>query len=156
MDSTEVATRIRWRIIALISFVYVLMFIDRVNISIAAAYIMPEYHLSQVEFGGIFSAFLFAGASAQIPGGWRGDRYGPRQGMTGAIVWSSVFTAPTAVAGDWPLSAMLGTVGSFALVRALIAIGEAAAPPNGSRMVANWSPPRERGFAAGSRAGSVA
>jgi len=43
----------------------------------------------------------------------------------------------------------LGVVGSFAMVRALIGLGEAAAPPNGNRMVANWVAPGERGFAAG-------
>lgn len=149
MNATAVPTRVRWRIIALIFVVYVLMFFDRVNISIAAHYIMPEYGLSQLEFGAIFTSFLLAYALAQIPGGWLGDRFGPRRVMTWAIVWWSAFTALTAVAGEGWLAATIGVVASFALVRALIGLGEAAAPPNGNRMVANWSAPAERGLAAG-------
>ncbi len=149
MTEVQTPSRVRWRIIALIFLVYVLMFFDRVNISIAAKFIMPEYHLTQIEFGVIFSAFLLAYALAQIPGGWLGDRFGPRKVMAWAIVWWSAFTALTALAGDGYLASLLGVVGSFALVRALIGIGEAAAPPNGNRMVANWSARGERGLAAG-------
>lgn len=149
MTAAEVPSRVRWRIIGLIFLVYVLMFFDRVNISIAAKFIMPEYGLSPIEFGAIFSAFLLAYALAQIPGGWLGDRFGPRRVMSWAILWWSVSTALTAVAGDSFLASSLGVVGSFALVRALIGLGEAAGPPNGNRMVANWSAPGERGLAAG-------
>ena len=67
------ATHVRWRIIALMFVIYVLMFIDRVNISIAAKFIMPEYGLTELEFGWIFSAFVFGYALAQIPGGWVTD-----------------------------------------------------------------------------------
>ncbi|CAN0017393.1 unnamed protein product [Phaeothamnion confervicola] len=149
MLENETPTRVRWRIVALIFFVYVLMFFDRINISIAAKYIMPEYGLSQVEFGVIFSAFVLTYALAQIPGGWLGDQFGPRRVMTWAILWWSAFTALTALAGELILASTLGAVGSFALVRALVGLGEAAAPPNGNRMLANWSAPSERGFAAG-------
>ena len=149
MPATEAPTRIRWRIIALIFSVYVLMFIDRINISIAAKYIMPEYGLSQVEFGAIFSAFVFAYALAQVPGGWLGDRFGPRRVMTWAILWWSAFTAVTALAGELILASTLGVVGSFAVVRALIGLGEAAAPPNGNRMIANWTAPADRGLVSG-------
>ena len=77
-------TQVRWRIIALVFLAYVLMYIDRINISIAARYIIPEYGLSQIEFGGIFSAFVLTYALAQIPGGWLGDRY-PKRLLLGAI-----------------------------------------------------------------------
>ncbi len=149
MNVTAQATRVRWRIIALIFLVYVLMFFDRVNISVAAKYIIPEYHLTQIEFGAIFTSFLLVYALAQIPGGWLGDRFGPRRVMTWAILWWSAFTALTAVAGEGWLAATVGVVASFALVRALIGLGEAAAPPNGTRMVANWTSSSERGLAVG-------
>ncbi len=149
MASAPAATNTRWRIIALIFFVYVLMYIDRVNISIAAKYIMPEYGLTEIEFGYIFSAFVLGYALAQIPGGWLGDRYGPRRVMAWAILWWSTFTAVTALAGELFLASTLGVIGSFAVIRALIGFGEAAAPPNGNRMIANWFPSRERGLASG-------
>ena len=80
---TEQPTRIRWLVIFLIFLIYVLMFIDRVNISIAAKYIMPEYGLTEIQIGWIFSAFVLGYALVQIPGGWLGDRFGPRRVMCG-------------------------------------------------------------------------
>ena len=120
-------THTRWRIVGLVFVIYVLMFIDRVNIPIAAKYIMPEYGLTDVEFGWIFSAFVLGYALVQIPGGWLGDRFGPRRVLTWAIVWWSVFTAVTALAGKLFLTSLVGVVGSFAVVRVLIGLGEALA-----------------------------
>jgi len=142
-------THTRWLIVALIFCIGVLMFIDRVNISIAAKYIMPEYGLSDVQMGWIFSAFVFGYAVLQIPGGTLGDRFGPRRVLAGAIFWWSFFTAVTALAGDWLLTSLIGVVGSFIVVRALIGVGEAAGPPNYNRLVANWMAPGEHGLALG-------
>src|SRR5712692_2292202 len=142
-------TRTRWLIVALIFCMGVLMFIDRVNISIAAKYIMPEYGLSDMQMGWIFSAFVLGYAILQIPGGWLGDRFGPRRVLAGAICWWSAFTAVTAVAGELFLASLIGVVGSFVVVRVLIGIGEAAGPPNYNRMVANWIAPGDRGLAMG-------
>ena len=142
-------TRTRWLIIGLLYCTYVLMFIDRINISIAAKYIMPEYGLSEVQFGWIFSAFVLGYAVSQIPGGWLGDRFGPRGVMAAAILWWSFFTAVTALAGELFLASLIGIVGSFLVVRVLIGIGEAVAPPNGNRVIANWAAARERGLAVG-------
>jgi len=149
MQTTDPRTGVRWQIIGLVFVIYMLMFIDRVNISIAAKFMMPEYGLTEVEFGWIFSAFVLGYALAQIPGGWLGDRFGPRRVMTWAIIWWSVFTAVTAMAGELFLASIIGVVGSFAVVRILTGLGEAAAPPNGNRIVANWVAPQERALALG-------
>jgi ACS family glucarate transporter-like MFS transporter len=142
-------THTRWLIVALMFGIGVLMFIDRVNISIAAKYIMPEYGLSNLQMGWIFSSFVFGYAVLQIPGGSLGDRFGPRRVLAGAILWWSGFTALCALAGDWFLASSIGVVGSFIVVRALIGIGEAAGPPNYNRVVANWMKPSERALALG-------
>src|SRR6266705_7226075 len=146
---TTSPTRVRWLIMTLIFCISVLMFIDRVNISIAAKYIMPEYGLSDVQMGWIFSAFVLGYAILQVPGGWLGDRFGPRRVLAGAIFWWSVFTAVTAVAGDLFLTALLGVVGSFVVVRVLFSLGEGAGVPNYNRAVTNWVSPQERGLALG-------
>lgn len=145
----EQSSHARWVIVAVVFCMGVLMFIDRVNISIAGKYIMPEYGLTNVQMGSIFSAFVLGYALLQIPGGWLGDRFGPRPVLAGAICWWSAFTAVTAIAGDFFLASWLGIVGSFMVVRALIGIGEAAGPPNYNRLVANWVAPEERGLAMG-------
>jgi sugar phosphate permease len=66
-------TRTRRLIVALIFCIGVFMFIDRVDISIAAKYIMPGYGLSDVQMGWIFSDFVFGYAVLQIPGGTLGE-----------------------------------------------------------------------------------
>ena len=116
-DGTEQPTRIRWLMIGMIFVVDVLMFIDRVNISIAAKYIIPEYGLTEVQMGSVFSAFVLGYALLQIPGGWLGDRFGPRRVLAVAIFWWSAFTAVTAIAGELFLVSLFGIVGSFIVVR---------------------------------------
>lgn len=148
-DPTERPTKVRWMIVAAVFTTYVLMFIDRVNISIAAKYMMDEFGISSVEIGVVFSTFVFGYALFQIPGGWLGDRFGSRRVLGFAILWWSLFTAATAIAADTILASWIGVVGALALVRFLIGIGEAAAPPNGARTIANWVAPGERGFSFG-------
>src|SRR5262245_66606040 len=115
-------TRTRWLIVALLFCIGVLMFIDRVNISIAAKYIMPEYNLSEVQMGWVFSAFVLGYALLQIPGGWLGDRFGPRLVLTVAILWWSVFTAVTALAGDLFLTSLFGVIVLFLFIRVLVVV----------------------------------
>ncbi len=142
-------TRTRWLIVALLFGIYMLMVIDRVSISIAAKFIMPEYQLSEVQIGWIFSAFLVGYALCQIPGGWLGDRFGPRRVLAVAVFWWSFFTAVTAIAGDLFLASLIGVVGSFVVVRVLFSLGEGAGVPNYTRTVTNWVAPQERGLALG-------
>lgn len=145
----DAPTRTRWLIVALLFGMYMLMVIDRVSISIAAKYIMPEYQLSEVQIGWIFSAFLVGYALFQIPGGWLGDRFGPRRVLAFAVFWWSFFTVVTAAAGDWFLASAIGVVGSFIVVRVLFSLGEGAGVPNYNRAVTNWIAPQERGLALG-------
>jgi ACS family glucarate transporter-like MFS transporter len=142
-------TRTRWLIVTLLFGIYMLMVIDRVSISIAAKHIMPEYQLSEVQLGWIFSAFLVGYSLFQIPGGWLGDRFGPRLVLAGAVFWWSGFTVVTAFAGDWFLASLVGVVGSFIVVRVLFSLGEGAGVPNYNRVVTNWMAPQERGLALG-------
>ena len=116
---------------------------------------MPALGLTNLQMGQIFSAFVFGYAIFQIPGGWLGDRWGPRRVLTFAVIWWSIFTALTAVAPTLPLANLIGIMGSLMLVRLLIGIGEAAALPNFNRAVANWHPPHERGLGIGITIGGI-
>ncbi|MEC4674804.1 MAG: MFS transporter [Nitrospirota bacterium] len=139
-------THTRWTILSLLLGISIITYIDRVNISITARQMMPALGLSQVEMGHIFSAFVFGYALCQIPGGWLGDRWGPRRVLTLAVIWWSIFTALTALAPTLPILSLLGIGGSLMLVRFLIGIGEAAALPNFNRAIANWFHPHQRGL----------
>ncbi|HET7059024.1 MAG TPA: MFS transporter [Nitrospiraceae bacterium] len=149
------ATRVRWRIAALLFAISVVTYIDRVNISVTARQMMPALGLTDLQMGHVFSAFVFGYALFQIPGGWLGDRWGAKRVLALAIIWWSVFTALTAVAAILPLTVAIGALGSLMLVRFLVGIGEAAALPNFNRTVANWLAPHERGLGIGIAIGGI-
>src|SRR6202165_6248792 len=88
-DATSKATKTRWVVLVLISLMYLITYMDRSNISVAAPAIAKEFGLGKTAMGLVFSAFLWAYSIGQIPGGWLGDRYGPRKVLLAIIpFWS--------------------------------------------------------------------
>jgi len=118
----------------------VITYIDRVCISQAAPDIQRALHLTKVEMGWAFAAFAWAYALFEIPGGWLGDKIGPRKVLMRVVVWWSIFTAATGWA--WNLTSLLVT-------RFLFGAGEAGCFPNLAKMFTNWLPRRERSRAVG-------
>src|ERR1051325_12091389 len=67
----------------------VITYIDRVCISQAAGDIQHDLHLTKVQMGWAFAAFAWAYALFEIPGGWLGDKMGPRRVLTRVVLWWS-------------------------------------------------------------------
>src|SRR5258708_10715189 len=88
----------RWYILVLISLMYLSSYLDRVNISTAAPVISKEFGFDKITMGIIFSAFVWAYAMFQVPGGWLGDRFGARNVLSVIVTYWSVMTAATAAA----------------------------------------------------------
>lgn len=141
------ATSIRWRVMACITLVTTLTYLDRLNLSIAAKFIQDEFRFTTQQMGWVLSAFLLGYALLQIPGGWIGDRLGARNVLAGAIVFWSLFTACTGLAPRLMAFGLSG-VWSFMIVRFLVGAGEAATSPNGNKIVANWMGTAHRGTGA--------
>jgi MFS transporter, ACS family, glucarate transporter len=144
-------TRVRYIVLALTIGVYMITYIDRVVISSAVPSIQKEFGFSIVTMGWILSSFQWGYAFFQIPGGWLGDRFGPRRALAAIVTWWSLFTCATVLA--WG-------AGSMALIRFLFGMGEAGAFPIATRSLSRWMLPTERGFAqgvthAGSRLGGA-
>ena len=144
-------TRVRYIVLAMTIAAYMITYIDRVVISSAVPSIQKEFGFSLVTMGWILSSFQWGYALFQIPGGWFGDRVGPRRALTSIVTWWSVFTCVTVLA--W-------SAGSMALIRFLFGVGEAGAFPIATRSLSRWMLPTERGFAqgathAGSRLGGA-
>src|SRR5260370_16011198 len=70
-------THVRWYVLALISLMYMITYMDRSNISIAAPAIVKEFGFSKTEIALLFSAFAWAYAAGQGPGGWRAQLFVP-------------------------------------------------------------------------------
>jgi sugar phosphate permease len=130
----------RWYVLLLISVMYLITYLDRVNISTAAPEISKEFGFDKVTMGVIFSAFVWAYALFQVPGGWMSDRFGARGVLAGVVSYWSIMTAATAAAA--------GSV-SFFVVRFLFGVGEAGAFPGATRAMQLWYPRRERGLVQG-------
>jgi sugar phosphate permease len=130
----------RWYILGLICLMYLITYLDRVNISTAAPAISKEFGFDKITMGYIFSAFVWAYAIFQVPGGWLSDRFGARPVLATIVAYWSVMTAATAVA--------TGAV-SFVAIRFLFGAGEAGAFPGATRAMQVWYPRSERGFVQG-------
>lgn len=130
----------RWYIMFLICLMYLITYLDRVNISTAAPVISKEFGFDKVTMGLIFSAFVWSYAAFQVPGGWLGDRFGPRKVLAAIVSYWSVMTMLTA--------ACFNSI-SFIVVRFLFGGGEAGAFPSATRGMQQWYPRQERGLAQG-------
>ena len=133
-------TRVRWFVLFLISLMYMITYMDRSNISVAAPSIAKEFGFSKTEIGLVFSAFAWAYALGQVPGGWLADYFGPKKVLLAIVPFWSLMTAATAWAS--------GAVSLFA-VRFAFGLGEAGAFPTASRAMQLWFPKSERGFVQG-------
>jgi sugar phosphate permease len=133
-------TRVRHVVLWLTVLAYMVTYMDRVVISIAAPSIQEEFGFSTIVMGWIFFAFQISYALFQIPGGWLGDRFGPRRALALVVSWWSAFTALTAAA--WSAASMI-------VVRFLFGMGEAGAFPIATRSLSRWMLPSERGWAQG-------
>ena len=138
-------SRVRWFLVFGLFILSAVAYLDRVNISIAGSSIAAEYHLSNVQLGWIFSAFLVGYALFQTPGGWLADRLGPRRVLTAGVLWWGIFTALTALVS----TKIAFTVLLFAAVRFLLGAGEAIIYPASNQFVSRWIPSAERGIANG-------
>src|SRR5260370_27657339 len=65
------------------------------NISIAIDPIEQAFHLVDIEFGWVFSAWVIGYALFQAPSGRMADRFGPRRILALGTIWWAVFTALT-------------------------------------------------------------
>ncbi|HEX2055580.1 MAG TPA: MFS transporter, partial [Nitrospiraceae bacterium] len=142
-------------LLGLLFLISVVTYIDRVNISVTARQMMPAFGLDNQAIGQVFSAFVVGYALCQIPGGWLGDRWGARVVLIAALLWWSIFTGLTALAGSWPLTGLVGVTGSLLLIRFMLGVGEAVALPNFNRAVADWVPPHRRGLGIGIAIGGI-
>ena len=145
MTSTARTSHVRWFLVIWLFVLSAVSYLDRVNISIAGGSIAEAYHLSDVQLGKVFSAFLVGYALFQTIGGRLADRFGPRRVLAGGVMWWGIFTALTALV---PAN-IAGALFAFIAVRFFLGAGEAVIYPSANQFVARWIPTSERGIANG-------
>jgi sugar phosphate permease len=133
-------TKTRWLVLLLISLMYMITYMDRTGISIAAPGMARDFGLSRTTMGIVFGVFLWAYAIGQIPGGSLADRFGPRLILLIIVPFWSLMTGLTAVAA--------GTA-SLIVIRGVFGLAESAAFPTATRAMQLWFPKSERGIVHG-------
>jgi MFS transporter, ACS family, glucarate transporter len=125
---------VRYKVLALLFFLILITYLDRVCISIVGVRIKSEFKLSNEQFGWVLGAFVLAYALFEIPSGMLGDRIGQRKVLIRIVLWWSLFTALTGL-----------TTGLITLIcaRFLFGMGESGAFPNSSGVVFRWFPSTE-------------
>ena len=137
---TERPTRVRYSMIAATTLVAVMLYLDRVCLSIVGEQLKPNLKLTDEQFTDLLSAFFWAYALFQLPAGWLGDRYGPRRVLAAyLLLWSAC-------------TGLMGLANGFAALFALrLGCGafEAGAYPLAAGVVRRWVPASARGTASG-------
>jgi MFS family permease len=113
----------------------IITYVDRVCISQAAPTMQEDLGLTKIQMGYAFTAFGWAYALFEIPGGWLGDRIGPRKVLMRVVGMWSIFTVATGWA--WNLW-------SLVVSRFFFGMGEAGCFPNITKAFTNWFPASER------------
>ena len=131
----EKATRVRYWVIVFAATLAVVTYIDRVALSVANLTISKDLGLDSRQMGLAFMAFGVAYAAFEIPGGYLGDRLGPRSVLMRIVLWWSFFTAATGFTFNFI---------SIATTQFLFGAGEAGCFPNLTKTFTTWLPSKER------------
>jgi MFS family permease len=117
-----------------------LNYVDRAALSVANPLIRHELNLSIADMGLLLSAFLWAYAFFQLPGGALIDRVGPRRLLAvGLAVWSVAQGAAGLVTSFW----------QFSIARVFLGLGEAPMFASCVRVTRDWFNAGQRGLAMG-------
>jgi MFS family permease len=115
-------------------------YLDRVAISVAAPLMQADLHLTQIQFGLVFTVFYIAYGVMELPSAWLGDRWGQRLMLVRIVSGWSLFTMLTGAARS---------LNSLLVIRTAFGAAEAGAFPTLSRALSRWFPLAERSRANG-------
>lgn len=135
----------RFYILGLIFFVTVLNYADRATLSIAGTSVAADLGLTPSALGIVFSAFGWAYAIGQIPGGWLLDRFGAKRVYGASIALWSLFTIAQGTVSIFSTAAAAAI--ALFILRFMLGLVESPAFPGNARVVATWFPTAERGTA---------
>lgn len=130
----------RWRLFAVLSFLYLLAYFYRVSMAVLAGNLSRDLALSAVQLGTLSGAFFYAFAVTQLPLGPLLDRYGGKRivlltglaTICGCVLFARATTYPQALLG-----------------RILLGTGSASVLMGSLRVFTNWFDRREFGQVSG-------
>ena len=127
-------------IVVLLAVAVFINYVDRGNLATAAPLMKDELRLSNTQIGLLLSAFFWTYVPGQILAGWLSERINAYRVLAiGLALWSAA-------------TALTGLAGGFAVLiglRLLLGLGESAAFPCSSKLLAEFLPSHRLGGANG-------
>jgi MFS family permease len=127
-------------LLAATTFVAVMLYLDRVCLSIVGGQMRPNLGLTADQFDWLLSSFFLTYALFQLPAGWAGDRFGPARVLAAYLALWSVCTGLMGVATGFT---------GLLLLRLGCGLFEAGAYPLAAAIVGRSVPAAARGWASG-------
>jgi len=139
-----------WKLVVLLTLTATSSYLCRVNISITGALMMPEFGISQIEMGRLFSAFMLGYTLFQVPAGVLADRYGAQRVLFLSALWWVAGSLFIALMGWQSFREVLSnTVAVLFGMEFLLGVGESPTFPAAGQGVARWVPSSSHGRANG-------
>jgi sugar phosphate permease len=140
-------TNVRYVVLGAACLLAVLTYIQRLGFVNGLPEIKQDLGLNDTQTSDLAAAFLVAYGLFQVPGGLLGDRLGGRHLLTLLVLGWSVLTGLVALTATLPASwspfvLLLG-------LRFLFGLFQAGGFPALARVLADWMPVQQRGFAQG-------
>jgi MFS family permease len=127
-------------IVPLLALALFINYVDRGNLATASPLIKDELKLSNTELGFLTSAFFWTYTPAQLLIGWLIERFGATVVLAASVATWSAATAFTGLSSGFAM---------LMLLRLMLGLGESAAIPCTSKLLANYLPAEKLGLANG-------
>jgi len=135
IDGQSVYAKISWRLIPYMFLLYILAYLDRVNVGFAAVQMKQELHFSDTVYGTGAGIFFIGSAIFDIPSNLILSKVGPRLWIARIMItWGIISTCMMLVHSPW----------SFYGLRFLLGVSEAGFFPGMILYLTYWFPSRER------------
>ncbi|MEU6711459.1 MFS transporter [Nonomuraea sp. NPDC046802] len=135
---TRTLRKVMWRFLPLLGLCYFALYLDRLNVSVAALTMNEQLGITPAVYGLIAGIFFWTYSLFEIPSNYIVSRVGVRLWVSRIIVsWGLVTMATAAAQGEI----------SLMLLRLLLGVAEAGFSPAMLFFVACWFPPAQRAIA---------
>ena len=135
VDGEKLYSKLAWRLIPYIFLLYILAYLDRVNVGFAALEMKRDLHLSDTVYGTGAGIFFLGSSLFDLPSNLLLGKVGPRKWIARIMVtWGIIATCMMFVKGAH----------SFYAMRFLLGVSEAGFFPGMILYLTYWFPSRER------------
>ena len=135
IDSRALYSKISWRLIPYIFILYILAYLDRVNVGFAALEMKRDLHLTDTVYGFGAGIFFLGSSLFDLPSNLLLNKVGPRLWIARIMItWGIIATCMSLVTGPH----------SFYILRFFLGVSEAGFFPGMILYLTFWFPSQER------------